>query len=273
MRIIKQLFAVVLISMMTFSVRADVLVLVHGYLGSAHSWETSGVNAVLNANGWPRAGMLTAGPAGVQLLPATITATEGNAVYAVELPSLAPMMIQADYLQVMLQQIAARHPGESTHIAAHSAGGVVARIALVRGAAVNAKSLITISSPHLGTERAVQALDASDTSFPFCLVEDFFSGGKVSLLKNSRGALIDLTPAYPGSLLHWLNSQPHPDIAYYSVIRPGPVGMGDELIPAFSQDMNNIPALKGRSQVSIVATGHMLNPQDGMALVSVLPAL
>ncbi len=26
--------------------------------------------------------------------------------------------------------------------------------------------------------------------------------------------------------------------------------MGDELIPVFSQDMNNIPALKGCSQVS-----------------------
>ncbi len=132
MRIIKQLFAVLLISMVTLSVKADVLVLVHGYLGSAHSWETSGVNAVLNANGWPRTGMLAAGPGGVQMLPAAVTAKGGNAVYAVELPSLAPMMIQADYLQAMLQQVSVHHPGEETHIAAHSAGGVVARIVLVR---------------------------------------------------------------------------------------------------------------------------------------------
>ncbi|MES9858488.1 MAG: hypothetical protein ABW166_18075 [Sedimenticola sp.] len=272
MRIFKQLFALLSVCMVTLSVRADVLVLVHGYLGSALSWERSGVNAVLDANGWPRAGMLTAGPAGIQLLPAVTPVTGGNAVYAVELPSRAPMMIQADYLQAMLPQIAARHPDESMHIAAHSAGGVVARIALVRGA-TKVKSLTTIATPHLGTGRAVEALDAADTPFPFCLVEDFFSGGKVSLIKRSRGALIDLTPAYPGSLLYWLNGQPHPDIFYHSVIRPGPVGLGDELIPSFSQDMNNVSALNGRSQVSIVATRHMLNPEDGLALVKVLSSL
>lgn len=273
MKMIKQLFAVVLMGMASFTVRADVLVLVHGYLGSAHSWEGSGVSAVLEANGWPRAGVLVAGPGGIRLIPAVSAVSGGNAVYAVELPSMAPMMIQADHLQAMLQLIATRHPGEPVNIAAHSAGGVVARIALVRNGVANAGALVTISSPHLGTQRAVQALDATDTPFPFCLVEDFFSGGKYSLIKDSRGALVDLTPAYPGSLLYWLNSQPHPDIAYHSVIRSGPVGMGDELVPAFSQNMNNIPALRGRAKTSVVAAGHVLNPQDGMELVRVLSSL
>jgi triacylglycerol esterase/lipase EstA (alpha/beta hydrolase family) len=49
--------------------RADVLVLVHGYLGGAWSWDESGITAVLQQNDWQRAGVYTAGPAGVQLIP------------------------------------------------------------------------------------------------------------------------------------------------------------------------------------------------------------
>ncbi|MEE9358293.1 hypothetical protein [Candidatus Vondammii sp. HM_W22] len=45
--------------------------------------------------------------------------------------------------------------------------------------------------------------------------------------------------------------------------------MGDELVPVFSQDMNNVYSLKGRSQVVAVATGHALNPQDGIVLMKI----
>lgn len=259
-----------LIGLVSLTARADVLVLVHGYLGSAHSWEGSGVNAVLDANGWHRTGILTGGPGGIQLIPATTVSKGGNSVYTVELPSIAPMMVQADHLQAMLGAITSSHPDEPIIVAAHSAGGVVARIVLVRNGIPNATALVTISTPHLGTLRAVQALDATDTPFPFCLVENFFGGDEYRVVKDSWGALIDLTPARPGNLLHWLNGQPHPDIAYHSIIRTGPVGMGDELVPVFSQDMNNVHSLKGRSHVVAVATGHALNPQDGMALLKIL---
>ncbi len=251
--------------LLSLPARADVLVLIHGYMGSAASWELSGVNAVLEANGWARAGI----QAGPQLIPGPGLKAK-NKVYAVELPSLAPLMIQADQLQGELQQIAARHPGEPIILAAHSAGGVVARIALVRSGVPNANALITIASPHLGTLRAVEALDATDDSGPFGFIKDFFGGGLYHTVKASWGALLDLTPAAPGNLLFWLNQQPHPDIRYVSILRTGPVGLGDELVPVFSQDMNNVPALRGRSERVPAYAGHALLPQDGEMLVKLL---
>ncbi|AKH21603.1 esterase/lipase family protein [Sedimenticola thiotaurini] len=249
--------------------QADVAVLIHGYLGSANSWESSGVNAALVANGWKRAGILRADPYGVELTP--VLGDEGNnSLYQVELPSQAPMMLQADLLQAMLQQVARLHPDEPLSLVAHSAGGIVARIVLVRGAVPNARALITIATPHLGTGRAVQALESTDIPYPFCLVQNFFTDGKTRLLRESRGVLLDLVPARPGTLLFWLNHQPHPSIAYHSIVRPGPVGMGDELVPVFSQDMNRVQALQGRSSVTVVSSGHALNPEDGRTLVSLL---
>ena len=248
-----------------FSARADVLILIHGYMGSAVSWEASGINAILEKNGWHRGGIL-AGPK----LIATGSGASGNRSYAVELPSLAPMMLQADHLQAMLQRINAMHPGEPLIIAAHSAGGIVARAVLARAGVAEVKALITVASPHLGTMRAEQALDATDTPWPFCLVENFFSNGSYRVVKSSRGALIDLTPAHPGSLLYWLNAQPHPQITYYSIVTPGPVGLGDELVPVFSQDMNNVPALQGKSKVVAVRGGHSLSPEVGIALTGIL---
>ena len=244
---------------------ADVLVLVHGYMGSAASWEDSGINDVLEANGWARAGKL----AGAQSISEQGIEAK-NKVYAVELPSLAPMMVQADYLRGALQQITARHPDEPLFLVAHSAGGVVARVALVRGGVPNAKALITIASPHLGTLRAVQALDATDDSAPVSFVKGLFGGATYRKVKASRGALLDLTPAHPGNLLFWLNQQPHPDIRYVSILRTGPVGLGDELVPVFSQDMNNVPALHGRSERIPAYAGHALLPQDGEMLVQLL---
>ena len=46
---------------------ADVMLLIHGYLGDATSWEKSGINAELHRNGWSRAGMFRGSPYGPQL--------------------------------------------------------------------------------------------------------------------------------------------------------------------------------------------------------------
>lgn len=269
MNILKTVITVLLLMGLAPWARADIAVLIHGYLGSASSWETSGVNAVLVENGWKRAGILRADPYGVELIP--VVGDEGNnTLYQVELPSLAPMMLQADLLQAMLQQITRLHPDEPVTLVAHSAGGIVARIALVRGGVSHAKALITIASPHVGTDRAIQALETTDVPYPFCLVQNLFTGGKTRLLRESRGALVDLVPAQPGSMLFWLNSQRHPDIAYHSIVRTGPVGIGDELVPAFSQDMNSIQAIRGKSQVTVVSSGHGLTMQDGVEIARIL---
>ena len=60
------------------SARADVLVLIHGYLGGAYSWDESGVTAVLQQHEWQPAGIYVAGPGGVQLLPANARFTQST---------------------------------------------------------------------------------------------------------------------------------------------------------------------------------------------------
>ncbi|MCK7500220.1 MAG: hypothetical protein MZW92_65415 [Comamonadaceae bacterium] len=53
--------------------RADVVVLVHGYLGDAASWEISGAGTALAANGWQRAGVVITGFPG-PLMPPSLPA-------------------------------------------------------------------------------------------------------------------------------------------------------------------------------------------------------
>jgi pimeloyl-ACP methyl ester carboxylesterase len=194
--------------------------------------------------------------------------------YTVDLPSEAPVLVQVYQLQEVLGDINRRHPQEPVVLVGHSAGGVVARTALVRGDTRNIEALITIASPHLGTWRAEQALDATDIPFPFSLVTDFFGGELYDTAMRSRSLYVDLVRPQPGSLLFWLNSQPHPDIRYVSIVRAGTVdGGGDYVVPAYSQDMNNAPALHGRSTVFTIPASHGLTPQDGALLVQVLADL
>lgn len=253
------------------SVQADILLLVHGYMGSPYSWETSGVNTVLAQNGWPRGGILRAGPAGVELLPGN-GAQAKNRTYSAELPSLAPMVDQAVHLQVILDHLRQYHPDERITIVAHSAGGVAARLALVQSGANQVDRLITIASPHLGTARALEALDATSGSGPLGIVRDIFGGDTYQAVKHSWGVLLDLVPAHPGSLLYWLNAQPHPDIEYISVVRTGPVGLGDELVPVFSQDLNNVYMLQGLAQTRVSNAGHALLPADGQLVADLVKA-
>ncbi len=257
-----------LLGLQSLPASPDVLILVHGYLGSAGSWEVSGINAILEQHGWRRAGIAT--PAG--LMPAA-GGQSANQVYTVELPSTAPIGLQAELLGREVITITALHPAEPIVLVGHSAGGVVARMLLVQHGAPMAKALITIATPHLGTARAIEALEATDDPFPFSLIKDFFAGELYDVVRDSWGVLLDLTPARPGNLLYWLNAQPHPEITYVSILRPGPVGLGDELVPAFSQDMNNVQALAGKSVTYLSPAGHQLQPADGLKLVEVLQKL
>jgi pimeloyl-ACP methyl ester carboxylesterase len=181
-------------------------------------------------------------------------------------------MIQAFQLRQILQSINARHANEPISVAGHSAGGVVARLALVRGETANIKTLITIASPHLGTGRAEQALDVTDIPFPLSLFTDFFGGATYDTAMRSRSLFVDLVRQRPGTLLFWLNNLPHPDIEYFSVVRGQPaVISGDYVVPGYSQDMNNVPALQGRSSlIRVNNSNHGLTVLDGNVIVSVL---
>lgn len=257
---------------------ADIVVLVHGYASSANTWEASGISSVLEASGWARGGIITPTASGTYFVPGPGNRA-ANKSFSINLPAEAPLLLQADYLGAALLGIRQQYAEEKLILVGHSAGGVVARLVLLGGNPYRVNALITIASPHLGTVRAAQGLDAVDSKPFFCpgpgidFLKSLFGGDDYRYLKYSRGVLIDLLPASPGSLVFWLNQQAHPDIPYYAVVRQAPFALGDELVPAYSQDMNNVPALHGRVNVQITSAGHGLVPQDGALLADILAKL
>jgi pimeloyl-ACP methyl ester carboxylesterase len=252
------------------SAHADVMLLIHGYLGDATSWEQSGINDELHQQGWQRAGMFRGSPQGPQLF-VTEHIDADKLVYVATLPSNAPAMIQSDVLKDIIDTIQTRHENEAVILVGHSAGGVVARMALIRHQLKNIKALITIASPHIGTGRADQALDITANHGPFNMVKSFVGGNDYNTLKQSRGLMIDLRHPQPGNMLYWLNSQPHPDIHYDSIIRLNSDGSpGDFYVPGFSQNMNNVPALRGRSSTFMTNTSHFLTRQDANSVLTII---
>ena len=255
--------------------QAEVALLIHGYLSDAGTWERSGVNAELRRAGWQYAGNLSFSPVGLVEAPLA-TASTDKLFYTINLPSLAPAPIQAGWLKAGIDYIQQKHPDEKITLAGHSAGGVVARLMLVQYGAASVNRLITIAAPHLGTDKAIKALDAVDSSGMLGFIKEFIvreeiGNGLYNTLKASRGILFNLVPPAPGSLLFWLNAQPHPDIEYVSVIRSGGyVIAGDLVVPPFSQDMNLVPALRGKSRRYITVQGHELTPMDGRLLADLL---
>ncbi|MBK1644803.1 hypothetical protein CKO25_09105 [Thiocapsa imhoffii] len=252
-----------------------ILVLVHGYLGDAASWQHSGVLPVLEQAGWRFAGDWQSTPSGVRLEPAGRPAGE-FAIYRVNLPSTAPLMVQSSYLGGMLNAIAQQHPSDTIDLIGHSAGGVVARLALINYGAGTVTRLITIAAPNLGTDRAAQALDATNDGGLFGGIKRWVVKRQVGedvyrTVQLSRGVLMDLSPPVPGNLLYWLNGSQHPEIAYVAVVRGAAFGMpGDQVVPAPSQDLRLVPALRGRASAQVVPGEHQLTQQDGLLLAQLV---
>lgn len=253
------------------SAMSDVVVLIHGFHSGAYTWEHSGVSAILEENGWPRAGLYsTAGP-GKHFRAVSAADENANAVYVVDLPSEAPIVVQARLLSQALGDIRQRRPQQSITLVGHSAGAIVARDVVVRGSVDGIERLVSIAAPNLGTERTVQALNATDVPWPFSYVADFFAGEDYHTIRRSRHLLIDLLPATHGTYLGWLNRQPHPDIEYIALVRGQNLMMsGDWMVPGMSQDLNNVYAIAGRAEVITVPAAHELAPLDGAMLVSIL---
>ncbi len=254
---------------------AEITLLAHGYMSESGVWEASGVNNELRQDGWQYAGNLSYSPTGLLDQTRQLNNAEKR-LYTVQLPAMAPAIIQASWLNAALQHLTTQYPDESINLVGHSAGGVVARLSLVQYGVGKVKRLITIAAPHLGTDKAIKALDASNDSGMFgfikkALVRDAIGDGLYNTLQHSRGILIDLTPPAPGSMLFWLNGQAHPDIEYISIIRSAGFNIaGDIAVPPFSQDMNQVPVLAGKSKSIIVLQGHELTPQDGKLLADIL---
>ena len=240
--------------------QAKTVVFVHGYMAEGSIWQYSGVVERMRQNGWPFAGRY--GFNERYEVVQDVIKQKGNATVTVELPWQDSIAEQAELLNRYLNAIYLNRP-DPIVLVGHSAGGVVARYGIVKHGVGNVVSLISIATPHLGTPMAELALLASDSPLGV-FMQDL---GDPTLME-SRKLFRDLIPARPGSFLGWLNQQEHPDIAYYSIIRTAePVDLrrydqADLVVPADYQDMNNVPALRGKSVNVSSDGGHALAPRD-----------
>lgn len=247
---------------------AEAIVMVQGYLGEDDPWRRSGLTSVLQRSGWQDGGHLMSGPTGVRR-NGPINKTV-KSFYTVALPTEAPLLVQARYMEPYIAYVQGRHEGESITLVGHSAGGVLARIYMVRHPAMPISALVTIASPHLGTASAEAGLMASQS--PLGWVAPFVGADSIN---RSQGLYSDLMREQPGSLLYWLNRQPHPKSRYVAIIHQGGgiFGMGDMVVPEWSQDMNNVATLRG-SVVSLPVSGeHQLNATDGVLLLDIMSRL
>jgi len=244
---------------------AETLVLLQGYLGDEDDWREAGITRLLAENGWADAGTLRGTPYGVRADRPPPGST--RRVYTVALPSEAPLMVQLHYLEQYLDVTQELYPHESLLLAGHSAGGVLGRLYMVTHPDNPVAALITFASPHLGTGSA--EIGAMAGSSPLGWVAPLIGG---STLNRSQSLYYDLVRERPGSLLFWLNHQEHPSSVYVSVVRDddGLLNLGDLVVPAWSQDMNQVAALRGRARNILTRGGHGLSLQDGELLLKIL---
>lgn len=247
---------------------AEALVLLQGYLAYDDPWRSSGASVAMVQAGWQDGGQLIDAPDGVRRY-----GPDGRAArsfYTLALAVEAPLLVQAQQLERFMAYVRARHEGESIYLVGHSAGGVVARLYMVQHPRVRISGLITIASPHLGTGTAEAGRMMGQS--PLGWVAPFMGA---DTLNRSQGLYHDLSREQPGNLIFWLNRQPHPNSRYVSVVRKGGgfFGMGDIIVPEWSQDMNNVLPLRGRVITVPVNADHSLTPADGRLLMELLHRL
>lgn len=229
----------------------------------------NGATPVLQQYGWRDGGNFLMTPQG----PYNAVPEMGkpvNQFYTVTLPSRASMLLQADLLNLYLQTIYAQRQ-EPLILVGHSSGGVIARTWLVRSPNVPVSGLITIASPHLGSPLA----DIADNVIGTPMGDFIDALGFDKWSNDSKNFYEDLRTEEPGHFLYWLNHQPHPPINYVSIMRenqPRP-DRYDFVVPVYSQNMNNVFALRGRSAVFQVESEHFVSIRDGYALANILSRL
>ena len=96
----------------------------------------------------------------------------------------------------------------------------------------------------------------------------------INELQDSRGLFSDLKEEAPFNFLYWMNRQRHPNIHYASIVRKNnsitQPERFDFVVPPFSQNMNNISALRERSGIALSTENHSLNGKDGLILLQIL---
>lgn len=262
-------YTVLFFCLFTSIAKSETVVLIHGYLGSSKSWLTSDVVGILRDSDYSYAGNYSYSKNVINFRQGIDNAS-AKTIYTVDLPSLAPIKLQVDWLRAYIEDISNKQPQQQITLVGHSAGGLVARLLLITNMQKSISKLVTIATPHLGTSRASQALNATDTSGMFgwakSLVTRQQTGDTLyNTLQSSKGVLIDLNPPSPGNMLYWLNQQAHPKIEYISVVREL-----DNIVPPDSQNMEHVFALAGRTHAYLSPAGHEITAKDGILLQHLL---
>lgn len=252
------------------SAQADTLLLLHGYLGSTQEWDRVGIVEQLDSAGWSNAGVLQLNNEVVQSSGDRHLRT--RRLYKVALSSEQPVEDQARQLHHYVEYVRTQHAGEQIILVGHSVGGIVARMYMVERPNADLIALITIASPHLGTDKA-EIMEI----FPQELLVWLEPIPGVNRLYRSQGLFFDLIPNRSDNLIGWLNYQEHPPAQYYSIVRDSAenqlnmsIPLQDYIVPSWSQDMNEIYALRGRNKTYRVKSMHSLNKKDGEVLQKIL---
>jgi triacylglycerol lipase len=249
---------------------AESLLLIPGYLGAGSNWRTSGITEVLQQAGWQDGGQLKISGARVRVHKGS-SRDQSHRFYTLDLPTEAPLLVQSAQLDKYVTFVRRQHPGNALVFAGHSAGGVLARLYMVQHQDSAVVAMISIASPHRGTESAELGMMAGQS--PLGWLSSMLG---IATLNRSQALYHDLMRENPGNLLGWLNHQPHPPALYVSVVRrrdDETFGLGNLLVPAWSQDLNQVFALRGRARTITVEGGHGLRREDAKIILNVLVAL
>jgi triacylglycerol lipase len=142
----------------------------------------------------------------------------------------------------------------------------LARYVMVQTPDLNINQLITIASPHLGTESAALGKLLGDT--PMALFTPLIGAGTIN---RSQGLYQDLLPEKPGEFIYWLNRQPHPEAEYISIVRDQTSeSSGDLVVEQNSQYLEHVYDLRDRAYSYIVSLSHDLNVDDGRLILDLI---
>ena len=250
--------------------KADILLLVHGFQSDMLTWQRAGIITILEKHGWVKTDYLMATPEGIVPLHTPEKIPEKKIV-SLQLPSDIQLRVQANMFTAALHYLADQYPDDKVIIVGHSLGGLTARLSLVKNGVFQVKALITIASPHLGTNLAMIGMHELNDNFMVKMVKRMFGGGQYQMLERSAPVIYDILPEQPGNMLYALNRQPHPNIKYTSVVRTYKNGqLGDPIVPGYSQDMHSVAAIRRASTRIIQGSKHELTAQDAYSILNAL---
>ncbi|WP_024327591.1 triacylglycerol lipase [Thioalkalivibrio sp. AKL19] len=256
------LFLTLVLALLPGLAAAQIVVLVPGGWDQGDGFRQAGVTAALNAAGYADGGRARARPEAPWFDRAPDPAP--RQFYTVDLPAGVIPPERARALGQVVAGLARRHPGRELVLVGHSSGGVVARELLVRQPHPAVSTLITFSAPHAGGGWSALARSVTDALADSALgLYAPFAGLKGM---HRREGLWGPEGASPDAAhLEWLNTREHPPIRYVSVVR-----LADPWVDVASQDMNRLPALRGRAHTLPSPGGHRLEAADGTLLAALL---